>query len=155
MSHHESGCTPPTIIPNLPFTGKSCAAAIDWYQQVFGAITIMRMPAAPTGEIPHASLEIGHGQVMLHDLSDQFTMPGMPGWGAQRLYVHFEDVDAIYQSAVDNGATGIMPPADMFWGDRLGVIVDPFGHCWSLAKVNQKLNEAEILEAMKAAHAPA
>jgi uncharacterized glyoxalase superfamily protein PhnB len=44
-----------------------------------------------------------------------------------------QDVDAWHKRAVESGATNLMPPTDMFWGDRYGQVVDPFGHCWSMA----------------------
>jgi hypothetical protein len=51
---------------------------------------------------------------------------------------------------VEAGATAAMPPADMFWGDRYGVLVDPFGHKWSIATHQRDLTRAEIEQAMKA-----
>jgi len=144
----------PALIPNLAFSNTTCSAAIDWYIAHLGATLLMKMPG-PDGMVPHASLKFGNAQWMLHDVSEQFSMPGMPGPGPARLYLFAEDVDATYATALANGATGIMPPADMFWGDRLGVLVDPFGHVWSLASRNEVLDEAAIIERMKSMHAPA
>lgn len=144
----------PALIPNLSFANTTCGAAIDWYIANLGASLIMKMPG-PDGMVPHASLKFGNAQCMLHDVSGQFSMPGMPGPGPARLYFFTEDVDTTYANALANGATGIMPPADMFWGDRLGVLADPFGHVWSLASRNEALDETQIIERMKSLHAPA
>ncbi|MBV8128086.1 MAG: VOC family protein, partial [Planctomycetaceae bacterium] len=43
------------------------------------------------------------------------------------------DVDSVYNRAVEAGDNVAMPLADMFWGDRYGKLVDPFGHHWAIA----------------------
>ena len=50
------------------------------------------------------------------------------------MHRYVDDVDAAIQKAVDAGATIKMPVTDMFWGDRYGMVTDPFGHDWSLAR---------------------
>jgi PhnB protein len=65
------------------------------------------------------------------------------------IHLYVEDVDAFVDRAVKAGATLKMPVADMFWGDRYGVIVDPFGHSWSVATPQREMTAEEIQEAVK------
>jgi PhnB protein len=67
------------------------------------------------------------------------------------IHLYVEDVDAFVKRAVKAGATVKMPVADMFWGDRYGVIEDPFGHHWSVATHQRDLSEKEMREAMRSA----
>jgi PhnB protein len=61
-----------------------------------------------------------------------------------------DDVDAAFARAIEAGAKEIMPVADQFWGDRYGVLEDPFGHSWSLSTPSKKqLSPEEIRENMK------
>jgi uncharacterized glyoxalase superfamily protein PhnB len=83
----------------------------------------------------------------------------MPEWGALSpkslhgtpvtIHLYVEDVDAFVDRAVKAGASLKMPVADMFWGDRYGVIVDPFGHCWSVATHQRDMTAEEIQEAVE------
>ena len=120
-----------TITPGI--TCKDAAKAIDFYKEAFGATEVMRMDG-PEGRIMHAELKIGDSHLFVAD-----EYPGMnaaPAEGAlpsQALYLYLDDVDAVFEQAVAAGATGAMPVADMFWGDRMGKVVDPFGHHWNLA----------------------
>ena len=70
------------------------------------------------------------------------------------IHLYVDDVDTVYQRAVDAGATAKMPPADMFWGDRYGVLEDPFGHHWSIATHKREVSEAEMQQAMREMAAP-
>jgi uncharacterized glyoxalase superfamily protein PhnB len=64
------------------------------------------------------------------------------------IHLYVEDVDAVYQQAVDAGAKAVMPPADMFWGDRYGKLVDPFGHHWSIATHKEDPTPEQMQERM-------
>jgi PhnB protein len=70
------------------------------------------------------------------------------------LHLYVEDVDTTYQRAVTAGAKATMPPADMFWGDRYGVLEDPFGHHWSIATHQRDVSEHEMQQAMRAMAEP-
>ncbi len=70
------------------------------------------------------------------------------------IHLYVDDVDKVYQRAVDAGARARMPPADMFWGDRYGVLEDPFGHHWSIATHKRDVSEAEMQKAMREMPAP-
>jgi PhnB protein len=125
-----------SIIPYL--TVKGAAEAITFYQKAFGANENMRMPAEDGKRLMHASLTINGGTVML---SDEFPEHGgTPGPTREKpagvavamALSKPADVDSVYRRAVDAGAQGTLEPADMFWGDRFAMLLDPFGHRWML-----------------------
>jgi PhnB protein len=124
---------------------EDAAQAIDFYKQAFGATERMKMPA-PGGKIGHAELAIGDAIVML---SDQFEgssskPPKELGGTSVSMFLYVEDVDAFAERAVDAGATVTMPIDDMFWGDRFGVLSDPFGHQWSVATHKEDVPPEEM-----------
>jgi PhnB protein len=131
-----------SLTPGL--TCKNASAAIDLYKKVFGAVEYNRM-AGPDGKIMHAELGIGDSRMFLADEFPGMSAapaPGLPP--AQSMYLYVENVDAVYQKAVDAGCTGAMPLADMFWGDRFGKVIDPFGHHWNLATHIEDVAPAEM-----------
>lgn len=109
-------------------------AAIDFYQRSFGAKERVSMPG-PNGMIAHAELEIGDSIVMLSDPFPQATArpPKELGGTSAGIFVYVENVDELFQQAIDAGATSTMEPEDQFWGDRFGSLLDPFGHSWQIA----------------------
>jgi PhnB protein len=130
------------------------AKAIEFYKRAFGAKETVRMPA-PDGKIGHAELEIGDSRIMLSDPFPQSSTrpPKELGGASASVFMYAEDVDAVVQKAVDEGATVTMEVADQFWGDRFGVVTDPFGHVWSIATHVEDLTPEEIAERGKAAMA--
>lgn len=119
-----------TVTPYLVVDGA--ADAIDFYERAFGARDIMRMPG-PAGKIAHAELQIGDSKIMLGDeMPGSLRTPRSLGGSPVGLFLYVEDVDAVYQRAIEAGAKSEMPPADMFWGDRYCKLTDPFGHNWSI-----------------------
>jgi uncharacterized glyoxalase superfamily protein PhnB len=123
-----------TITPYLRVRGA--AAAIEFYKKAFGAEEFFRMPGPAGGNtIMHAELRIGDSNLMLSDESEQWNVLGPQSRGGTTVGIHLyvTDCDAAYARAVAAGATGNMPPADMFWGDRFAKVTDPFGHEWSIA----------------------
>ena len=132
-----------TITPHIIV--RDASRAIDFYKQAFGATEINRMQG-PNGGIMHAELRIGDSILML---ADEF--PGMGalsplsiGGTPVSIHLYVEDVDSVTQQAIAAGATVKMPVSDMFWGDRYGIVADPFGHQWSIATHAQDLTEAEM-----------
>lgn len=122
-----------TVTPHLVTDGAT--DAIDFYKRAFGAEEIMRMPMPGNpSKIMHAQLRIGTSTVMLADSFEGCTQ-GPDGSAAASVTLHLfvEDADAAFERAIDAGAKVTMPLADMFWGDRYGQLVDPFGHRWSVA----------------------
>ena len=123
------------------------AGAIDFYTRAFGAKELMRMEA-PGGKIGHAELEIGDSRFMLSDPfpQSQTKPPKELGGCTGGVFMYVEDVDHAYKQALDAGATSETEPEDMFWGDRFGTVVDPFGHHWSMATHVEDLTPEEIAE---------
>ena len=123
------------------------AAALDFYARAFGAVERARMDG-PDGKIGHASIQIGDSIVMLSDPFPQATTrpPKELGATTTMLYLYVEDADALFKQAVDAGATPTMEPDDMFWGDRLAQVEDPFGHSWQIATHKEDLSAEEMAE---------
>lgn len=126
------------ITPHLNVDGG--AEAIEFYKKALGATEVMRMPAEDGRRLMHASLVINGGQVFLHDDFPEFSSPAgrfgpPPKLGGVSVTMHLtvDDCDRWHDRAVAAGATTVMAPHDAFWGDRYGLILDPFGHCWSFA----------------------
>ncbi|KAF0128091.1 MAG: glyoxalase [Methylocystaceae bacterium] len=141
-----------SITPHLICAGA--ADAIEFYKKAFGAEEMMRLPG-PDGKLMHGAVKIGDSMVMLVD--------EMPEWGALgpkalkgspvTIHLMVDNVDEAYARAVAAGATSKMPVADMFWGDRYGQVVDPFGHVWSIATHMRDMTPEEIAAAGREAMA--
>lgn len=114
---------------------QKAAEAIEFYKKAFNAEETVRMPG-PGGEIMHAEFRIGDSIIMLGDEMPEMGSKSPQAYGGSPVsfYVYFEDVDAAWKQAVDAGGKPTMPLADMFWGDRVGCLEDPFGHRWLLSQ---------------------
>lgn len=137
-----------TVTPQLVL--DDCAGAIDFYRKAFGAEETFRMPG-PGGKIVHAEMRIGNSVVMMAD--EMPPMPGQPGtYKSPRsaglstggLFVYVDDVDSAFERAVKAGCTVRTPVTDMFWGDRFGQLIDPFGHTWAMATHKEDVEMAEM-----------
>jgi len=122
----------PRVTPYLCVDGAD--AAIAFYTKVLGATEKVRM-GAPQGKIGHAELELGDSIVMLADEHPEvgFLSPKSVGGTPVTISVYVEDVDAVYERAVAEGASAERPVEDQFYGDRTGQFQDPFGHRWHVA----------------------
>lgn len=134
------------------------AEAIDFYKKAFGAVEIMRMPSPDGARLMHASLRIGSSFVFLADDFPEYcgghsqTAKALGGTPVT-LHQYVENCDAAIERAVAAGATIMMPTMDMFWGDRYGVVIDPYGHKWSFATHIKDLTPEQMQEGMKEAFA--
>jgi len=137
-----------SVTPYLTCEGADKALA--FYQEAFGAVEVARM-ASPEGKILHAEIRIGNAMIMLSDDFPEFNSLGPLALKGSPVGVHLyvEDADAAWHQALAAGATPLMPLADAFWGDRFGMLVDPFGHRWSIATHVRDMTPAQIEEAMK------
>jgi len=124
---------------------KGAAAAIEFYKRAFGATEVLRMPR-PDGRIGHAELTIGDSRIMLADEHPEIDFRGPQSLGGTPVHLHLyvPDVDAVVERAVGAGARLVRPVQDQFYGDRLGMVADPFGHVWSVATHKEDLSMAEI-----------
>jgi PhnB protein len=122
----------PRVTPYLIVDGA--AAAIDFYKSVLGATERMRMEG-PDGKVGHAELEIGDSVIMLADEHPEIGARGPKAVGGTpvSIHVYVEDVDTVFERAIEAGAESQQDPEDRFYGDRLGTFEDPFGHHWNVA----------------------
>jgi len=120
------------VTASLAFKGAD--AAITWYKNVFGAKEKARMEG-PDRKILHAEIQINDSIVFLAEDDPKYKTktPKATNGNSVKLYLYLEDVDNTIKKAVQNGATLVMPAEDMFYGDRVGCIDDPFGYTWVVA----------------------
>jgi PhnB protein len=137
-----------TVTPHLICAGA--ADAIEFYKKAFGAVETGRLPG-PNGTVVHASLRIGDSSIMLMDEAPEWKSLGPRALKGTPVTIHLyvEDADAVAARAVKAGARAVMPVDDMFWGDRYGVIEDPFGHHWSIGTHVRDVSREEMAAAMK------
>jgi PhnB protein len=130
---------------------KGAAQAIDFYKKTFGASEIMRMDD-PSGRIGHAELKLGDSHIMLADEYPEmkFRSPAAYGGSPVSLLLYVDDVDATVALATRNGARVEREVKDQFYGDRMGTIVDPFGHIWSIATHKEDVSPEEMKKRMAA-----
>jgi PhnB protein len=126
---------------------KGAAKAIDFYTKVFGAKERMRMDG-PAGTIGHAELDFGDSVVMLADAPARAA--DAANGVASSLMLYVDDVDAIVKRAVEAGAEELQPLEDKFYGDRTGMVRDPFGHEWSIATHIEDVSAEEMGRRMAA-----
>jgi PhnB protein len=122
----------PRVIPYL--TVDDANAAIEFYTGVFGATERLRMPG-PGGKVGHAELEIGDSVLMLADAFPDMGAPSPQSLGGTpvTVMVYVEDVDDVFDRAIQAGATEERKVENQFYGDRAGQFADPFGHKWFVA----------------------
>ncbi|MES2019552.1 MAG: VOC family protein [Pseudomonadota bacterium] len=121
-----------TLTPHL--VCADALKAIEYYKRAFGAVEGGIM-LTPDGKLMHAQIRIGDSALMLMEENKDWGAIGPKTLGGSPVTIHLyvKDVDAVFAKAVAEGGTSKMAPADMFWGDRYGVLTDPFGHSWSVA----------------------
>jgi uncharacterized glyoxalase superfamily protein PhnB len=138
-----------SITPHLVVKGGN--EALDFYVKAFGAEELGRA-LGPGGRVMHAELQIGDSRLFL---ADEFPEYGSKGPGSDpspvTIHLYVTDIDAAFQRAVAAGASPVMPPADMFWGDRYAKLVDPFGHHWSIATHIEDVSPEQMKDRMAAA----
>jgi PhnB protein len=137
------------------FMFKDALKAIEFYKKAFGAIERFAMPGPDGKGIMHAELLIGDSIIMMGEENPNHPCKSAETTGASpiSLYIYLENVDEAFERALQAGAESRMPVQDMFWGDRVGTVQDPFGYSWSLATHKKDLSEQELLEGAKAAFA--
>ena len=132
--------TPTLVVHNA-------AAAISFYKQAFGAQELARMPAPDGQRVWHAELQIGDSRLMLSDEFPEMSecrAPTSLGGTATSLYLYVADANAVFQRAIEAGATVSLPLMDAFWGDRYGQVTDPFGHQWGIATRQEEVSAEEL-----------
>lgn len=100
---------------------RDCARALEFYTRTFGATEKLQMPL-PNGKVGHAEIKIGDSIIML--------------------------AEELFNRAINAGAMMVLPVTDLFYGDRVGTLKDPFGHVWSIATHKEDLTPTELSERM-------
>ena len=132
-----------SVTPHLVCAGA--ADAIAFYKKAFNAQELAQL-AGPDGKLMHGMIKIGDSMLMLVDEYPQWDSlgPKARNGTSVTLHLYVEDADAQFKQAIDAGCSVRMPLADMFWGDRYGVVQDPFGHLWSIATHVRDVSPEEI-----------
>ena len=135
-----------TITPHI--TVRDAKGAIDFYKKALGA-QVLNVMDGPGGKVMHAALKIGDSVIMLND-----EFPEMSGSAAPRgeasgitLHLYVDNVDNLFKQATAAGASVKMPLMDQFWGDRYGIVQDPYGFKWSLATHVKDMSPEEMKKA--------
>lgn len=152
---NESSRPQQSLIPHLII--KNATKAIEFYKKAFGAEQLSALPG-PDGRLMHACLKIGDSMLFLCDEFPEHECGASPetlGNAHAVMHLTVDNVDEAFKKAVDAGAKSLMEPQDMFWGDRYGRLVDPFGQPWSIATHKEDLTPEQIKERMKEACVPA
>lgn len=142
------------LIPHL--VCDPAAKAIEFYKQAFGAVEVYRVPAQGSDKLLHAQINIDGQPVYLVDDFPEYCggksqTPIALGGSSVTIHRNVADCDAAIARAEKAGASVTMPAQDMFWGDRYGIVQDPFGHTWAFATHIRDMTPDEIAEAMKQA----
>ena len=140
----------PSLSPMLVV--DDAAAAIDFYVKAFDATELGRVPH-PDGRLVHAALTVNGSMVMLNDdfpehNDGKSSTPKSLGGTPVTIHLQVTDVETAFARAVDAGAVVVAPLDDQFWGDRYGIVRDPFGHQWSLGQPMREVSMDEIAAAM-------
>jgi PhnB protein len=136
-----------TLIPHL--CCRNASDAVEFYQRAFGAEPI-GVVKTPGGKLMHAALKVDGAVFYLtdewpeHGALSPLVLKGTP----VTLHLQVPDCDALFQRAVEAGCEVRMPLEEMFWGDRYGIVVDPYGHKWSIATTIRQVSPEEVQQAI-------
>jgi PhnB protein len=141
-----------SVTPYLIIEGAG--EAIAFYAKAFGAKELFRFPT-PDGKIGHAELKIGDSPIMLADAYPAmgYNSPKSLGGSPVSLMIYVENVDTVFNQAVQAGATVKEALSDKFYGDRSGSLIDPFGHVWHVSTHKEDVSMEEMEKRAKAASA--
>jgi len=143
--------TPGVIVPCLVV--PDIDEAVRFYEEAFGAVELYRSPCA-SGLGLHVNLRIWSSLVCLSREEPRvraanieystLASPGTLGGTTCIFQVRVPDADDAFERAVRAGAAPSLPPADMFWGDRYGLLQDPFGYMWAVTTVQEILTPEQV-----------
>lgn len=141
-----------TLTPHLIV--RDADKALEFYKNALGA-EVLGVARMPDGKVLHASLRIGDSMLMLNEEFPEYggLSPLSVGGTGVTIHIYLENVDQAFNRVVDAGAKVTMPLMDQFWGDRYGMVTDPFGHKWSLATHIKDLSPEEMQRAQEEAMA--
>jgi uncharacterized glyoxalase superfamily protein PhnB len=141
-----------TLTPHL--TVRDADKALEFYKNALGA-EVLNVARMPDGKVMHAALRVGDSMLMLNEEMPDFgaLSPLSNGGAGVTIHIYTENVDAAFDRAVSAGANVVMPLMDQFWGDRYGMVADPFGHKWSIATHTKDMSPEEMQRAQDEAMA--
>jgi len=125
-----------TLTPYLVVDGAD--KVITFMKEAFGAKAVVEPVTRPDGKIMHAEYKIGDSVIMISDASERAKA------ASTTLYLYVPNVDAVYQKALKAGATSMMEPANMFYGDRSGGVKDPAGNQWHIGTHVEDVSPADL-----------
>ena len=139
-----------TVTPYLIL--QDAAQALEFYKEAFGAIEIVRM-ANPDGKVGHAEIKIGDSMLMLGEEALEMGYRGVQSYGGSpvSIMLYVEDSDTLFNQAVAAGAEVKQAMKDQFYGDRSGVVADPFGFQWHLSTHKEDVTPEDMKKRMEAA----
>jgi len=138
-----------TVTTHFWFNGN-CKEAIEFYKKALGADSLFPSVESPDGKsILHAMLKLGDSNLMLADAWPGQWEQGPKDNATTGIFLYVEDCDALYNQAIDAGCKVVDEMMDAFWGDRMGKVKDPFGHCWAIATHKLILTPEEMEERQK------
>jgi PhnB protein len=124
---------------------KDAAVALEFYTRAFGAVERFRLNVPGVDKIAHAEVAIGDAVIMLADESPaQPQSPQSLGGSTALIHLYVDDVDLFVSRAAAAGAQQVTPARDVFWGDRMAVLTDPFGHRWVICTHQQDVSPQEM-----------
>lgn len=132
-----------TITAQLAIHGA--ATALSFYEKAFGAVVIDRALDPSGQKIWHAAVKIGDSMIFVNDVFPEMDPTAQQS--VTNLWLYVDDVDAWFKRAVEAGAKVSMAPADMFWGDRMAHVADPFGQKWTIATHVKDMTPEEMKKA--------
>jgi uncharacterized glyoxalase superfamily protein PhnB len=95
------------------------AKMVAFLQEAFGAKGELRTDRP-------CQMRIGDSIVMVSSVGPRDVMRAF-------LYLYVENADATYRDALAAGAESLEEPEDTPYGDRRGMVKDPFGNIWQIA----------------------
>ncbi|MCI4356930.1 MAG: VOC family protein [Thermoplasmata archaeon] len=133
-----------TVVPGIVV--RNAAEAVKFYQAALGAVEGTRMHGPDGKSILHTELTIGDSRIFLSDEDPGMSVksPESLHGTTSSIHLNVEDADAVFQRAVQAGAKPVMPPMDMFWGDRYAQVLDPYGHLWGIGTHKEDLTPEEV-----------
>lgn len=131
---------------------RGAAQAMEFYRKAFGAEEVMRMPGPDGKSVMYGEMTLGDSRIMVGDECEpmqHWVSPSKLNGTSVGLHLYVADCDTVYAKAVAAGCKPMMPLTDMFWGDRYGSVVDPFGHVWSIATHKADYTPEQMMDGMK------
>lgn len=140
MRTRPQGLTPHVFV-------RGADDAVRFYRRAFAAEEIFRQ-TLPDGRVLFIEVAVGPGRLLISEETPSLNALAPPSIGGSPvlLLLEVDDVDQLAERAIAAGAEVEMPIREMFWGERYGVVRDPFGHRWALSTAREELTPDEIAQ---------